>query len=90
MCTTDIPINPDISDELHKIHIRSGARNRLKEAKNLIEDLGNVLVIEQFLEIYDDLLYELESVRNAVNHVKSELRAELPLNDRKGLTPWKR
>jgi putative cell wall-binding protein len=40
MCTTNIPINPDISDELHKSHIRSGARNRLNLAKNLIEDFG--------------------------------------------------
>jgi hypothetical protein len=83
MCTTNIPINPDISDELHKSHIRSGARNRLNLAKNLIEDLGNVPLIEQFLEIYDDLLDELNDVRNAVNHVKSEFRPELPLNDKK-------
>jgi hypothetical protein len=80
VCTTPVPDNPDISDKLHKEHIRSAARYRLNLTKALIEQLEGASDIDQFLELYDAVIDELYRVRDSVNHRNPDYRAPLPIN----------
>jgi hypothetical protein len=79
MCTYPLPVKTDITDEQHKENIRLQALFRLNLAAKLIAELKDETDIQDFVEKWDDLEDELRRVLNAVNHVKPDFRADLPL-----------